>query len=252
VVKEWNKGILTEAEGAMSSALRAYPPSVGRRGCGAIRPNSDQGQMTKEKELLIIFTKVPELGKAKTRLAADLGDKQALEVYQELLSHTRRITLPLSQNKVVYYTPYITTGDQWEASYFRKALQPEGDLGERMRFAFAEGFAEGYSRICIIGSDCLDLSTEHLNQAFEALRQHNVVLGPSLDGGYYLLGMDQLYSELFANKSWSTESVADDTRRDTKQQNLSLKELAVLNDIDTIDDLRQSPLGQKYVNKVVG
>lgn len=207
--------------------------------------------MTKEKELLIIFTKVPELGKAKTRLAADIGDEQALEVYRQLLAHTRRITLPLSQDKVVYYTPYIATDDQWEAGEFHKALQPEGDLGKRMRFAFAEGFTQGYSRICIIGTDCLDLTTEYVNQAFETLREHDVVLGPSQDGGYYLLGMNRLHPQLFANKNWSTESVADDTRRDIEQQNLSLKELPVLNDIDTIDDLKQSPLGQKYVNKVI-
>lgn len=207
--------------------------------------------MTKEKELLIIFTKVPQLGKAKTRLAADLGDEQALEVYEDLLSHTRRITLPLPQDKIVYYTPYIDSDDQWDTRYFQKALQPGGDLGERMRYAFAQGFAQGYTRICIIGTDCLDLTTEHLNQAFEALREYDTVLGPSQDGGYYLLGMNQLYPELFANKSWSTESVADDTRQDIKQQNLSLKELPVLNDIDTIDDLKQSPLGSKYVSKIV-
>lgn len=207
--------------------------------------------MIKDKELLIIFTKVPELGKAKTRLAADVGDEQALEVYRELLAYTREITLPLPQDKIVYYTPYIATDDQWDTNHFQKTLQPEGDLGERMRYAFDEGFARGYSRICIIGTDCLDLTTEHVDQAFKALRKHNVVLGPSQDGGYYLLGMDQLYPELFANKAWSTDSVADDTRRDIEQQNLSLKELPILNDIDTIDDLKQSPLGHKYVNKVV-
>ena len=207
--------------------------------------------MAKGKELLIIFAKVPELGKAKTRLAVDLGDEQTLEVYRELLEHTRRITLPLSQDKIVYYTPYIDTNDQWCNQYYQKALQPEGDLGERMRFAFSQGFAQGYSRICIIGTDCFDLRTEHLEQAFDALQKHNVVLGPSQDGGYYLLGMNQLYSSLFSNKVWSTESVADDTRRDIKQQQLSLRELPTLNDIDNINDLIQSPLGSKYVNKIV-
>ncbi|WKN44116.1 TIGR04282 family arsenosugar biosynthesis glycosyltransferase [Tunicatimonas pelagia] len=203
--------------------------------------------MTKEKELLIIFAKVPELGKAKTRLAADVGDEPALEVYRELLAHTQRVTLPLSQDKIVYYTPHIVTDDQWENDHFQKALQAEGDLGERMRLATAQGFNQGYSRICIIGTDCLDLTTKHLTEAFATLHEHDVVLGPSQDGGYYLLGMNQLYSSLFFDKAWSTESVADDTRQDVQEQKLSLKELPTLNDIDTIDDLKQSPLRSKYL-----
>lgn len=203
--------------------------------------------MTTDKELLIIFTKVPQLGKAKTRLAASVGDEKALEVYQGLLSHTHAVTFALSQEKIVYYTPYIVADDQWESSIFQKALQSAGDLGERMQQAFAQGFARGYARICIIGTDCFDLTTEHLTQAFTALHEHDVVLGSSQDGGYYLLGMNQLYASLFSNKTWSTESVADRTRQDIQKQQLSLKELPILNDIDTIDDLKRSSLGAKYL-----
>jgi len=206
--------------------------------------------MTKDHELLIIFAKVPQLGKAKTRLAASIGDEKALEVYQALLSHTRAVTSPLFQNKIVYYTPQIETDDLWEGNGFQKALQPQGDLGERMHYAFAQGFAHNYARICIIGTDCFELTTDHLSQAFRALLKHDVVLGPSRDGGYYLLGMNQLFSPLFFNKEWSTESVANDTRQDVKQQQLSLKELSMLNDIDTIDDLKQSPLGSKHVDNI--
>ncbi|MEM6841196.1 MAG: TIGR04282 family arsenosugar biosynthesis glycosyltransferase [Bacteroidota bacterium] len=207
--------------------------------------------MTKKEELLIIFAKVPELGKAKTRLAADIGNEQALEIYRKLLAHTRRATLPLPQDKIVYYTPYIDTDDEWNTAHFQKALQPKGDLGERMRYAVEQGFSQGYDRICIIGTDCLDLTTAHLEEAFVALKNHDVVLGASQDGGYYLLGMSQLYSDLFVNKAWSTESVADDTRADVSRLNLSLHELPVLNDIDTLDDLRQSPLGEEYLQQLI-
>ena len=194
------------------------------------------------KELLIIFAKVPEAGKVKTRLAVDVGDEKALEVYHALLKHTRTQVLPLAQDKIIYYTPHIVTDDAWEGDHFQKAIQPDGDLGSRMLHAFEQGFAQGYTRICIIGTDCFDLATEHLQQAFQALRDNNVVLGPSQDGGYYLLGMDQPYAELFNNKTWSTESVADETRADVQAHTLSLYELPILNDIDTIHDLKQSAL----------
>ena len=204
------------------------------------RPAIDPSSV--KKELLIIFAKVPEAGKVKTRLAADIGDEKALAVYHALLKHTHEITYSLPQDKIVYYTPRIVPDDLWEPACFQKALQPEGDLGQRMMQAFEQGFARGYARICIIGTDCPDLTTDHLRQAFHALRHHNVVLGPSQDGGYYLLGMDRLYPELFAYKAWSTESVADDTRADIRQQRLSCQELPTLNDIDTIHDLQQSAL----------
>lgn len=203
--------------------------------------------MNSDKELLIIFAKVPELGKAKTQLAVSVGNEKALEIYQALLSHTHAVTSSISQDKIVYYTPHIVTDDQWEGDIFHKALQSAGDLGERMQQAFAQGFAQGYSRICIIGTDCFELTTQHLTDAFTALHEHDVVLGPSQDGGYYLLGMNQLYTSLFSNKEWSTESVAENTRDDVTQLALSLKELPVLNDIDTVEDLKQSPLGVKLL-----
>lgn len=199
------------------------------------------------KELLIIFAKVPEPGKVKTRLAADIGDEKALEIYHALLKHTREITRSLPQDKVVSYTPHILPDDAWESDRFQKVLQPEGDLGARMLHAFEQGFAQGYSRICIIGTDCYDLTTDHLKQAFHALNDHQIVLGPSQDGGYYLLGMHQLYPELFASKAWSTESVADETRADVHRLQLSFQELPILNDIDTIHDLKQSALWNQVI-----
>ena len=188
---------------------------------------------------------MPEPGKVKTRLAADIGDQQALEVYHRLLNHTHEITQALPQDKIVYYTPHIPAEDVWEPDQFQKALQVEGDLGARMQQAFEQGFARGYTRICIIGTDCYDLTTDHLKQAFRALYHHDAVLGPSRDGGYYLLGMCRLYPELFANKTWSTESVADDTRTDMQRLHISFQQLPTLNDIDTIHDLKQSALGDQ-------
>ena len=104
-------------------------------------------------ELLIIFVKKPELGKVKTRLAASIGEQRALEIYQQLLQHTYAVSSPLPFDKVVYYTPEVQQNDLWSEGDFQKARQSAGELGERMREAFREGFAAGYRHICLIGSD---------------------------------------------------------------------------------------------------
>ena len=188
--------------------------------------------------LLIIFVKQPQLGKVKTRLAATIGDEQALQIYLKLLKRTQTITMPLNEDKAVYYTPNIQYDDLWEETHYRKARQPDGDLGERMLRAFEESFAQGYQRVCIIGSDCYQLTTEVIEQAFKALSTHDLVIGPSTDGGYYLLGMRQLYPELFRGKHWSTASVGKDTIADAERMQLRWFALPMLSDVDEEDDLR--------------
>ncbi|MGB3848428.1 MAG: TIGR04282 family arsenosugar biosynthesis glycosyltransferase [Tunicatimonas sp.] len=188
-------------------------------------------------DLLLIFVKNPRLGKVKTRLAATVGDRQALRIYLKLLERTRAITQPLSVVKTVYYTPEILTDDLWDSAHYQKAQQREGDLGERMHEAFRQGFAQGYQRICIIGSDCYELSTTIIKQAFDQLATHDVVIGPSTDGGYYLLGMNRLYSPLFTYKAWSTSTVKEDTLRDVTALHLRHFTLPTLTDVDDEDDL---------------
>ena len=188
--------------------------------------------------LLLIFVKNPELGKVKTRLAATLGDERALHVYRQLLERTRAVTQPLNVDKTVYYTPAVQHDDEWDPAYYQKALQTDGDLGERMAQAFAAGFAQGYERVCIIGSDCYQLTTDILRQAFDALATHDLVIGSSTDGGYYLLGTRQLHPELFQGKHWSTASVSKDTIATAEQQHLRWYELPTLTDIDEEADLK--------------
>ena len=187
--------------------------------------------------LLLIFVKNPERGKVKTRLAATVGEERALQVYQQLLERTRAVTQPLSTNKIVYYTPAIQRDDLWSTNYYQKAQQADGDLGERMAQAFEDGFTQGYERICIIGSDCYQLTTAILKDAFAALNAHDLVIGPSTDGGYYLLGMRELHPELFRNKHWSTASVSKDTLATAEQQQLHWYELPTLSDVDKEADL---------------
>ena len=185
--------------------------------------------------------KNPQFGKVKTRLAATVGEQEALRIYLVLLERTRVITLPLSADKMVCYTPDVLADDLWDSKHYQKARQSEGDLGERMQQAFAAGFAQGYQRICIIGSDCYELSTAVIEEAFARLATYDVVIGPSTDGGYYLLGMNRLHPALFSNKVWSTPTVKQATLADAQRLNLRYFELPTLTDVDEEYDLKTIP-----------
>jgi rSAM/selenodomain-associated transferase 1 len=189
------------------------------------------------KNLLIIFYRNPELGKVKTRLAKTLGDEKALAIYLKLSSHTRAITENLAIDKVIYYSNFVDTEDAWPNTTFQKKLQNGNDLGEKMNNAFVEGFQSGYERVCIIGTDCLELSKDIIQQAFDQLVCYDVVIGPAKDGGYYLLGMKKPMPELFKNKAWSSDTVATDTIQNFKDLSLSYAQLAVLTDVDEEKDL---------------
>ena len=190
-----------------------------------------------EKCMLLIFVKRPEAGKVKTRLAATIGKQKALKIYLKLLKRTQEISQPLSCTKTVYYTPGIVENDFFETQHYQKALQSEGDLGQRMQKGFEDAFSQGYQKVCIIGSDCYELNTNILKQAFDKLDENEVVIGPSTDGGYYLLGMKKMHLALFQNKNWSTASVLPDTLNDLENTNLSFALLPVLTDVDEEKDL---------------
>ena len=191
------------------------------------------------KNLIIVFVRTPELGKVKTRLAKSIGDVSALTIYKLLLKHTETVLHDLSFDKVVYYSEKVEENDFWEARLFEKKLQKGADLGERMQHAFETAFEQGYQKVLIIGSDLFDLKSIHITTAFEALENHDLTIGPSLDGGYYLLGMKELYPAVFKNKKWGTDSILGNTLKDLQQQNVKL--LEALNDIDTFEDLQQQP-----------
>jgi uncharacterized protein len=157
--------------------------------------------------LLLIFVKNPIKGEVKTRLAADIGEEKAVEVYQQLLAITKRETLDIQLDIWVMYGNQMPETDIWATEKYLRKAQNGKNLGEKMQNAFAEGFAKQYERIVIIGSDCPEISQEIIESAFVALDKSKVVFGPARDGGYYLLGMKQLHAFLFQNKKWSTETV---------------------------------------------
>lgn len=201
----------------------------------------------KEKNLLLIFTRNPELGKAKTRLAKMVGDETALEIYRFLLERTKDVSLKVNADKAVYYSVEVRENDIWDASIYQKHQQKGKDLGIRMRNAFKNGFDAGYKKVMIIGSDLYDLSSKNIDNAFVVLNKNDVVIGPAEDGGYYLLGMNTLHEKVFKNKNWGTASVRKDTLLDLKNKKVKL--LEEKNDIDVYEDILGIPeIMQTFIN----
>jgi len=204
--------------------------------------------MANSKNLLIIFTRNPVLGQCKTRLAATVGDKVALDIYRFLLNHTFAITKELPVQKQVYYSNEIWQDDIWDNSIFDKRLQQGSDLGERMSNAFRKGFEDGFENIIIIGSDMYDLDMTDLEVAFDTLKQNDFVIGPAEDGGYYLLGMKVYNESVFKNKNWGKEKVFQSTMDDLKNEKVSL--LKSKNDIDLYDDVKHIEVFQPYLKNI--
>lgn len=203
---------------------------------------NDYGYSTKTllmKKAIIIFARNPELGKVKTRLAKQIGDELTLQVYTEMLHHTHDITCHLDYDKFVYYSDHINENDLWENDLYEKRLQEGSSLGDRMMISFFELFQQGYAKIVIIGSDCPELTGFIIDDAFEKLHSHDVVIGPSTDGGYYLLGLTHLLPDLFKDKEWSTNKVLVETIKDIVRLKKSSYFLTELSDIDTAEDLHR-------------
>ncbi|MDP5092011.1 MAG: TIGR04282 family arsenosugar biosynthesis glycosyltransferase [Polaribacter sp.] len=199
----------------------------------------------KNNKLLLIFTRNPELGKVKTRLAKTVGDETALKIYIFLLQKTREVSLKVSSDKAIYYSVKIRENDIWDTNSYQKHLQMGDDLGFRMQHAFQQSFKDGYQKVVIIGSDLYDLTPEIIENSFIQLDTSDVVLGPAKDGGYYLLGMKTVHPAIFQNKEWGTASVLRETLEDLKDKKVSL--LEELNDVDVYEDIENHPAFQQFL-----
>lgn len=180
------------------------------------------------------MAKPADLGKVKTRLAADIGDTEALKVYQSLLNYTLKIT---AESRTELKTFFAWEPKEWEGSY---QLQEGADLGEKMWNAFSETAKAGFRRMIMIGADCPDLTAAHIHETKELLETHDLVIGPSEDGGYYLIGINELYRDLFVDMPWSTEALMEATTSKAQELGLRYYFLEELNDIDTREDLEKS------------
>jgi uncharacterized protein len=192
---------------------------------------------------LIVFTRYPAPGTTKTRLALTLGHHQAAAIQQALIEHTMVQVRKFMQSHPVSVSIYFAGGSleklrEWLGTDLIYREQTTGDLGQRMAQALAETFKNKYQRAVIIGSDCPQLKAHHLDRAFEALRQKDLVLGPATDGGYYLIGLCRLEQPLFEAISWGTKTVLAKTLSIAAEKKLAIELLEILNDVDRPEDLK--------------
>lgn len=190
------------------------------------------------KETLIIFTRYPEAGKTKTRLISALGEEGAAQLQKKLTEHTLNEVSQLPVNLRIYFAG----GNQklmsdWLGNRYQYYPQSSGDLGKRLLAALKESFSQQIERIVMIGIDCPDLSADLIDNAFQKLKENDLVLGKAEDGGYYLIGLDGFYPQLFQGIDWGTHVVLQQTVAVAETLGLSISYLPILNDIDTPEDL---------------
>ncbi len=196
----------------------------------------------KKNRLLIVFSKNPVAGQVKTRLAASIGEREALEVYETLRGITLVAAAGADCTKAIFYSDFIPENDLLLTGGQESFLQEGKELGERMHRAFLKGFSLGFDHIALIGTDCPGLSSFLIDRAFVELEMQDAVIGPARDGGFYLIGLNKPMPELFLDRKWSTSLVLNESLRILGRQGAEYALLPALTDIDTIENLRESGL----------
>lgn len=189
---------------------------------------------------LILFAKAPIAGKVKTRLGSHCSDQQAADIAERLMQASIQRACEAWPGKV-----YLSVWLDHEHPFFTKMLreypiqilhQCDGDLGEKMRDALE---SQGYPA-AVMGCDAPHVSLDSLQRAYRELAQGRSVIGPALDGGYYLLGLAERADRLFRNKTWGQNEVFAQTLLSARHLELELYQLSALNDIDEWPDLLEA------------
>lgn len=203
--------------------------------------------------LVIVFAKNPVPGRVKTRLAKELGPIEALRIYDKMATRIWECMLTLrgrsgAQVWLCFDPPHQSDPVQaWLAGADRYLPQVGGDLGNRMGAALREAMKLGFRQIAIVGTDAPDLGADQVEGAIARAVPERTVLGPTPDGGFYLLavaGPDPDPEGLFRDVRWSSSHTLEDVARNVQDQGGALTLLASLPDIDTLQDLeayRRSP-----------
>lgn len=186
---------------------------------------------------LVIFLKAPRAGAVKTRLAETLGADAACAAYRKLVEALLANLSPLPRAELCF-APVDAAAEieSWVRPGWTSCPQVGGDLGERLHAAFDEHFESDAQHVVIIGSDCPDVTATDIEDAWLALDGHDVVLGPALDGGYWLIGLRAPQPALFTSIPWSTDRVFGETMRRARENDLRVALLRELADVDTIAD----------------
>jgi uncharacterized protein len=195
------------------------------------------------RKCLIVFTRYPETGKTKTRLIPALGADGASNLQRQMSEFTVARVRELKLSDGLDFEIHFQGGNLelisgWLGKDLIYQLQSSGDLGRRMHLAFAAAFKKGYQSTIIIGTDCPSLDRNIISEAFELLKQRDLVLGPATDGGYYLIGLNTLIPDLFASIAWSTSAVLASTVEIADRLNLKVAYTSTLSDIDRPEDLQ--------------
>ena len=195
------------------------------------------------KEHLIVFTRYPEPGKTKTRLIPALGAQGAADIQRQMTEYTVSQAKELQNLRSVSVEVRYDGGNRqlmqdWLGYDIVCRSQGKGDLGSRIARSHQFAVKTGIDYVVIIGTDCPRLNAEVMAQAFQQLHlAHDLVLGPALDGGYYLIGLSRLLPELFMGIDWGTAEVLRQTVAIAQQLKLSIAYLTPLADVDRPEDL---------------
>lgn len=191
--------------------------------------------------LIIVMLKAPQLGLTKTRLAAEIGADAALAAYRTLLGYVLPTLASLDWPVQLRFTPDDAGREleTWRQPGWQLTPQGPGDLGERLDRAVVGAVEAGFDRIVVIGADCPYLESRDFQETSTALADHDLVLGPAEDGGYWLIGLSRHAPQIFQSIPWSTDQVLATTLAAAAQAGLRTHLLRRLSDVDTADDWRR-------------
>ncbi len=192
---------------------------------------------------LVVFAKDPIPGRVKTRLTPRITPDEAAKLYKaftlDIISNARKLKRNSVNNVTVAYTPIGA-----EKAFCKLVKQPTKflpqkgkNLGERMKNAFNQSFTEGAKGVVIIGTDSPTLPMSYIQKAFDVLKKIPIVIGPTFDGGYYILGLSKQNDDIFDDVEWSTSRVFGQTLTRIKSMNMQVYVLPPWYDVDTSEDL---------------
>ena len=192
------------------------------------------------KNALILMTRVPIPGKTKTRLETHFTPEQCAKLHTCFIKDIYETASAVDADIFVYYTPYkyrhILSGILGSKALLRPQI--DGGLGDRMLQTIKECLSEGYDKCLLIGTDIPTISEEMLTTAFFKLDENEIVVGPTFDGGYYLIGMKKAYNEIFDNTFYGVKSVFENTMLHIRNLGVSCSVINEWYDIDTFTDLQ--------------
>ncbi len=201
---------------------------------------------------IIVFLRYPVAGLVKKRLARSIGNENAAIIYRKMADKVIATIREAENTDILFFLDgnrYITESREWLGKHENIRVQCEGDLGQRMAHAFNVAFENGYKQVLLIGTDIPSITTHIIQKAFLELGDRDSVLGGTLDGGYYLVGLKSSADYLFANMVWSTNAVFSETMLRLKNRGMSCGLLPLLRDIDTVDDLEKEGMGHYNLTK---